>query len=610
MAERSSGNSSRMKTSRSKTGIEFGLSSSVIHDISDGIEFEIAKDFPTRTGATRIFGDEVSETGPLLSMGAIGENWHVPDRIVLGFDFYKLFFLNMDNRDFDVSVLQVIMSFQKLAKLLGLTLARDSIRGILSMHAVGSDTISWRSFLDFVMTFEKRQKFGAQRNRLNEHSDFLDIKKPTVVHLTFRERIFITMEEPTSSLKAQLISIIRVIVILLSTLGLVLESMPQFRHAPSDDPFGEPVPDESFAVIEALTIGFFTIDFFIRLCIVGAVRSEILDRQELIRMGTLRSPLNISVSPIARIANFLILPMSIVDIISIAPFFVGLVVRAMDGNIHSGGFRIARVIRLVGVLRLLRMKQFKDIQEILKKAFSNSMGALSILFFVFGIVVLFFSVIVFFPEGGTWYAIGSLVNGEVISKGAYYRTEAVDESQLELTPFTSIPASMWYSIISATTVGYGDMYPTTGWGKVVGVCLALTGIVVLAMPIAVVGSNFSAEYTKFYAIHAQLIRSKEADMHAIMMEKFHREHAEAKPAAVVEPVQPTEDLLASLQVWVEGDEVLMPILDTMRQLYTKDSNVVESVRSCLEIVSKSSRTQVRKTAIEKILFRMALSKLN
>jgi hypothetical protein len=68
------------------------------------------------------------------------------------------------------------------------------------------------------------------------------------------------------------------------------------------------------------------------------------------------------------------------------------------------------------------------------------------------------------------------------------------QSVYEESPFESIPAACWWCIVTMTTVGYGDMYPT-GWvGKLLGCIVMMCGILVIALPITVIGSNFAVVY--------------------------------------------------------------------------------------------------------------------
>ena len=58
----------------------------------------------------------------------------------------------------------------------------------------------------------------------------------------------------------------------------------------------------------------------------------------------------------------------------------------------------------------------------------------------------------------------------------------------------SIPQAMYWCMTTMTTVGYGDIYPVTPGGWVVGIFAQLMGIVVLSLPITVIGATFSEEY--------------------------------------------------------------------------------------------------------------------
>jgi len=60
--------------------------------------------------------------------------------------------------------------------------------------------------------------------------------------------------------------------------------------------------------------------------------------------------------------------------------------------------------------------------------------------------------------------------------------------------FTSIPSTIWWCIVTMTTVGYGDSYPVTFMGKIVAIGAMLSGILIFALPITVIGSNYESAY--------------------------------------------------------------------------------------------------------------------
>ena len=60
--------------------------------------------------------------------------------------------------------------------------------------------------------------------------------------------------------------------------------------------------------------------------------------------------------------------------------------------------------------------------------------------------------------------------------------------------FWTVPDGIWWAFITMTTVGYGDKAPVSVYGRVVGIFCAMTGLIVIAMPVPIIANNFG----KFY----------------------------------------------------------------------------------------------------------------
>uniref|UniRef100_A0AC35FTK8 BTB domain-containing protein n=1 Tax=Panagrolaimus sp. PS1159 TaxID=55785 RepID=A0AC35FTK8_9BILA len=167
--------------------------------------------------------------------------------------------------------------------------------------------------------------------------------------------------------------------------------------------------------------------------------------------------------------------LNILDFVAVAPFFVNMIWFA-DSTTSSMSFSVLRIIRLVRVFRIFKLSRHSVGLQVLGKTFKASIREFFLLIFFLGIALVLFSSGVYFAEQG--------------------------ESN---TKFTSIPASFWFvlatlstvgygDMATLSTVGYGDMVPTGVYGKIVGGCCSLIGVITLALPVPIIVANFKHFY--------------------------------------------------------------------------------------------------------------------
>jgi voltage-gated potassium channel len=140
----------------------------------------------------------------------------------------------------------------------------------------------------------------------------------------------------------------------------------------------------------------------------------------------------------------------IVDLLSVLPTYLELVITSSQYLMIIRIFRLMRVFR---VLKLGRSMREADALWISLKASKTKIGVF--LFAVFNVAVIM-GTIMYIVEGGE--------NG-----------------------FTSIPRSIYWSIVTMTTVGFGDIHPHTDLGQFVSVILMILGYGIIAVPTGIVG---------------------------------------------------------------------------------------------------------------------------
>jgi len=168
--------------------------------------------------------------------------------------------------------------------------------------------------------------------------------------------------------------------------------------------------------------------------------------------------------------------------VSIVPFYIELIfeVIGMEGGSNLGLLSVLRLIRLTRITRIFKMsKNFQGLL-VLATTFRKSAAALLMLFLFMLIFSILFATLIYTAEGGSWDA---------------YRHQYVRDDG-SASPFESIPVSMWWTIVTMCTVGYGDQYPVTPPGKFIGTLTMFCGLIVLSLPITIIGANFNDEYRK------------------------------------------------------------------------------------------------------------------
>ena len=173
---------------------------------------------------------------------------------------------------------------------------------------------------------------------------------------------------------------------------------------------------------------------------------------------------------------------SILDLISIFPFYVSFI-TPIQSLIF---FRIFRLTRLTSLLKVSKSKEYANL---VKRTIKLSVPILRTLSFYVALLMILYACLVYIVERGEF-----TVNTNFLS-GAFLRPDVGGISQAQ-SPFQSISDSLYFVIITTTTIGYGDLYPTTQIGRLLACFFVYSGIIITAFPIAIIGQNFVSEYTK------------------------------------------------------------------------------------------------------------------
>ncbi len=157
--------------------------------------------------------------------------------------------------------------------------------------------------------------------------------------------------------------------------------------------------------------------------------------------------------------KYMVSPGALIDLVAFLPFYIPFFIEV--------DLRTLRILRLLRFLRVFKMGRYTKASKIISSVLHAKREALLISFLITILSIIAASTIIFFVE---------------------------HEAQPQA--FANIPAAMWWSVTTLTTVGYGDVVPITNWGKLFSGIISLLGFGLFALPAGILASGFSSEFSK------------------------------------------------------------------------------------------------------------------
>ena len=164
--------------------------------------------------------------------------------------------------------------------------------------------------------------------------------------------------------------------------------------------------------------------------------------------------------PVRGRLRYMASPLALIDMLAVLPIYVVFFV-----NLRGLDLRFLRVVRLLA--RIVRLSRYFSSLRTLGRVLHTKRGDLAAVVSVLFLLLVMTSSLMFFAE-----------------------------HQAQPEEFASIPRAMWWSIITLTTVGYGDVFPVTAAGRLLAGMIAIVGIGLFALPAGILGSGFMEELGK------------------------------------------------------------------------------------------------------------------
>lgn len=169
--------------------------------------------------------------------------------------------------------------------------------------------------------------------------------------------------------------------------------------------------------------------------------------------------------PITGRIRYCLSPFAIIDLVAILPFYL-----FFFGHLD---LRFLRILRLLRIFKLTRYSgAFSALAHVLEEQSKSIFAAMSLLFIML-----------------------------VLSASVMHMVE----KDIQPEVFGTIPESMWWAVVTLTTVGYGDVTPVTTLGKIIGGLVSIIGVCMAALPAGLLASGFSAQFLRQNQEYAQVV---------------------------------------------------------------------------------------------------------
>lgn len=150
---------------------------------------------------------------------------------------------------------------------------------------------------------------------------------------------------------------------------------------------------------------------------------------------------------------------ALIDLVAILPFYVHVVV-GLD-------LRVLRILRLLRFFRLFRLTAYMKSAKMVRSVFTSRANELKLSFVLISFVIIIASCLMYFAE-----------------------------HDAQPDKFSSIPATMWWAVVTVTSIGYGDMVPISTLGKTLSGIISFMGLAIFALPAGIITAGFLEEIGK------------------------------------------------------------------------------------------------------------------